>query len=173
MGHPPLYVTFSVCPSIRMSRTIFQEPYIMWSLFLVDNALYLRNSVAYELDFWYIYVKWCYLQVFFRFFKILILKVFRGVKGQKMVQNDKKFCASHVISQEPYIIWLSFMLHMCKMIISPGVFFIFSKFWFFGLLWGWKDKRWSKMTKKSVCCTQYLRNHTSYDSHLWYTCVKW
>ena len=30
-----------------------------------------------------------------------------------------------------------------------------------------------KMTKKLVCPTPYLRNHTSYDCHLWYTSVKW
>ena len=29
------------------------------------------------------------------------------------------------------------------------------------------------MTKNSVCCTPYLRNHTSYDCHLWCKCVKW
>ena len=27
-------------------------------------------------------------------------------------------------------IWLSFMVHICKMIISPGAFFIFSRIWF-------------------------------------------
>ena len=46
------------------------------------------------------------------------------------------FCPSRSVSQEPCIIWLSFMLHLCKMIIFPGNFFIFSKFWFFGLLAG-------------------------------------
>ena len=25
----------------------------------------------------------------------------------------------------------------------------------------------------SVCCVPYLRNHTSSNHHLWYTCVKW
>ena len=40
------------------------------------------------------------------------------------------------ISQEPCIIWLSFMVHICKMIISPVVSFILSKFWFFGFLGG-------------------------------------
>ena len=59
------------------------------------------------------------------FSNILIFWVHRGVKGQKMVQNDKKFCLLHSISQEPYIIWLSFMVQMCKMIIFPGVFFNF------------------------------------------------
>ena len=72
----------------------------------------------------------------FHFFKFLIFWVHVGVKGQKMVQNYKKFCLSHSISQEPCIIWLSFMAQMCKM-ISPGVFFIFiSKLLFLGSLGG-------------------------------------
>ena len=37
---------------------------------------------------------------FFIFFKILILQVVRGVKEQKMSQNDKKICLLHSISQE-------------------------------------------------------------------------
>ena len=41
---------------------------------------------------------------FFHFFKILIFWVVRVVKGKKMAQNDKKFCLSHSISQEPYIL---------------------------------------------------------------------
>ena len=35
---------------------------------------YLRNSIAYDHDFWYIGVKWWYLQAFF---------LVSGVKGQK------------------------------------------------------------------------------------------
>ena len=35
---------------------------------------------------------------------------------------------SRIISQEPYIIWSWFVVHMCKRIISPGVFYIFPKF---------------------------------------------
>ena len=55
---------------------------------------------------------------------------------------DHNFCYTCVkwwyslacsISQEPYVIWSSFMVHMCN--ISPGTFFIFSKFWF-SRLWG-------------------------------------
>ena len=57
-----------------------------------------------------------------------------------MAQNDKKFCLLHFISQEPYIIWFSFMVHMYEMIISTGVFFIISKFWFSGLLEGKRAK---------------------------------
>ena len=67
--------------------------------------------------------------VFLQFFKILIFWVVSGVKQQNTVQNEKKCSLSHFIFWEPYIIWLPFILHLCKMIISLGVFFIFSKFW--------------------------------------------
>ena len=43
-------------------------------------------------------------------------------------------------------IWSWFLVHMCKMMTPPDAFFIFSKFWFCGLLGGWKGKNWSKMT---------------------------
>ena len=86
---------------------------------------------------------------FFHFFKILIFWFVRGVKEQKIVQNDKKFCLWRSISQEPYIIWSSsFVLCKCKMITFSGLFSIFSKFWFFRLLRRLKDKKWPKMTKK-------------------------
>ena len=65
---------------------------------------------------------------FFHFFKILIFWVVSGVKGQKMVQNDKKICLSHSTSQEPYIIRLLFMVHMSAMIIFSGIFLIFQNF---------------------------------------------
>ena len=115
----------------------------------ICHAPYLRNSRAYDHVFWYTGLKWWYLQVFFQLFKILIFGVVVGVRWQKMVQNDKKFCLSHFISQEPYIIWLSSMVHMCKMIISPGIFFSFLKFWVFGLLGGLKGQKngpnWQKI----------------------------
>ena len=44
---------------------------------------------------------------FFHFLKILILQVFKGVKGQKIVQNDKKFCLLCSISQEPQVWYTS------------------------------------------------------------------
>ena len=93
--------------------SILQEPYIM----IVIYGAHVWNNI---------------FRCFFHFFKILIFWVVRGVKGQKEVQNDKKSCPSHSISQEPYIIWPLFMVHICKMIISSNVFFIFSKFWFSG-----------------------------------------
>ena len=85
---------------------------------------------------------------FFLFFKILIFWVVRGVKRQKMAQNEKKLCLSCSISQEPYIIWFSFMVHFCKMIIFPRVFFFFSKFWFCGLLKGVRGQKIVQSVKK-------------------------
>ena len=76
------------------------------------------------------------------------------------------------MSQEANIIWLSFVTDKCKMKISLGVLFIFSKCWFFWLLGGAKGKKKLKMTKNSARHTLYLRNHTSYDLNLLYTCEK-
>ena len=102
---------------LHPSHAISQEQYGIWSWFVVHFC---------KMIFW----------SFFHFLKILTFPSFSGVKGQKMAQNNKKFCLSCSISQEPYIIWMSSMLHMCKMITAPGVFFIFSKFWFSKLLEG-------------------------------------
>ena len=77
----------------------------------ICHAPHLRNSIAYDHDFWRTSVKWWYIQVFFHFFDIFIFW-----KGKR---------AKH-------------------------------------------GQRWQK---KSVCCSWYLRNHISYDCHLWYTCV--
>ena len=123
------------CPS----RFIYQELYIIWLSFIVNLCRMIISP-----------------GVFFLFSKILIFWVVREAKGQKMVQNDKKLCLLRSISQEPYLMWLSFMVHMCKMIIPPGVFFIFSKFWFFGLSWKEKGKKQSRITKNSVRHTLHI-----------------
>ena len=95
-------------------RPISQEPYIIWLSSMVQMCKLIICT-----------------DVFFNF-KILIFRVVRGLKGQKMAQNDKKICVSHSASQEPYIIWLWFLVHMCKTMISPAIFFIFQNFDFFG-----------------------------------------
>ena len=88
---------------------------------------------------------------FFHFFKILIFLVVRRVKWQKMAQNDKKFCLSHSISQELYLIWLWFLAHWYKIMVSPAIFFIFSKFWFFRfLVEGKRAKKWPIITNFSL-----------------------
>ena len=89
--------------------------------------------------------------------------------GGKRAKNSQKFYLLHSTFQEPYIIWF-FVVHKSKKIMSQVNLFVLSKFWFFGLLGGSKGKKWPKMTQNSALCTLYVRNHTSYDLHLWYTC---
>ena len=88
----------------------------------ICHAPYFRNSTSSYHNFLYTYVKQWYLQSFFYFFKILIFWVVRELKGQKIIQNDKKFCPLRSVSEEPYIIWLSFMF-----VKSSCIFFFFWK----------------------------------------------
>ena len=97
---------------------------------------------------------------FFLFFKILIFWVVRGVKGQKIVQNNKFLSVALHISRTIHHLWY---IHKCKMMISQ-VFFHFSKFWFSGLLGGLKRKKWSKMTKK-FC----LLHSISQEPYTWFS----
>ena len=40
--------------------------------------------------------------------------------------------AIHITFCELNIMWLRYLVHWCKMMISPGISFIFQKFWYFG-----------------------------------------
>ena len=122
------------------------------------------SGAIYHMIFIYGTHVWNYniLRRFFLFLKMLIFGIIKGVVGgvgarvkeQKMVQNDKKSYLSHSVPQEQYIIWLWFLLHMYKMIISPGIFIV-SKFLSFGFLGGKRVKTDLKVPI-SVCCTVYL-----------------
>ena len=84
---------------------------------------------------------------FFHFSKFWFSGLLGGLKRKKWSKMTKKFCLLHSISQEPYI-WFSFMVHICKLIISPGAFFIFSTFLFSRLLEGKRAKnspKWQKI----------------------------
>ena len=105
----------------------------------VCHAPYLRNSTAYDHEFWYTCVKWWYLEVLFNFFHIFIFLAVRAIKEQKIAQKTKNsVCRTSYIRN--HTSWLSFVVHKCKMIISSSIFFIFSNFWSFGLLGGSKGK---------------------------------
>ena len=110
--------------------------------------------------------------LFFHFFEILIFWVVSGVKGQKMVQINKKFCLSCSIPQERCIIWLSFMVSMLEMFLSSADFFIFSSFDFLGFKGG-KRVKMAQNYKKFYLYHSYLRKHITYDCNTLYTCVKW
>ena len=99
-----------------------------WQKTVSAVPLYLRKHTLYDLHLWYTCVKDNNSTFFLRFFKILISMVKSRVKDQKMSQDDKKLCLSHSISQEAYILWSSFLVSICKMMTSPDIFFVFSKF---------------------------------------------
>ena len=82
-----------------------------------------------------------------------------------------KSCLSHSISEEPYIIWLSFMVHMCKMVISPGVFFHFYKIFIFQIVRGVKGQNLVQNNKKfsvtlRISGTIHHMN-VIYGTHMW------
>ena len=91
----------------------------------VCRAAYLENHTSYDFHLWYTCVKWQIYRHFFHFFKTLIFQVVRRVIVQKMAQNECFLC---LISQEPYLIWSSFTVHMCNRILSPVFWFFFHLF---------------------------------------------
>ena len=95
-------------------------------------AFYFRNHISYGLHLWYtcMYKRIISQGFFFISSKFWLSGSLGWAKGQKVAQNDKIFCLSHSASQEPYIIWLWFLVHMSK------IFFIFSEFWFLRFLGG-------------------------------------
>ena len=82
--------------------------------------------------------------------------IVRGVKEQKIVQNYKNSLLNS-LSQEPYIIWLSFAVNKCKTMVSPCDFSFFQTFDFLGCYWGKKEKN----------STPYLKSHTLNHCHPW------
>ena len=87
--------TMSLFPSVHPSICMSVQP-------SVCRATYLRNSKAFDHDFWYTCVKWRYLQgFFFHFFEILIFWVVRGAGGgSKRAKNCPKI--KKYISHVPY-----------------------------------------------------------------------
>ena len=88
----------------------------------------------YDHDFWFTYVKWWQLRTLFSFLQDFDF-LGCGTKWQKTL--------SCFTSQEPYIIWSSFMVHMSERIISPGMLVkvkpkksqVFEVIFKFSLLW--------------------------------------
>ena len=138
------------------------------------HCIDLRNSLAHDHDFWYICIKWWYLQVILSFIQTFFFWVVRGLKGQKTVQKSK--VTKDSVCHAPYLrnhtsydiiygahVWNRFFSHFFKILI----------FWVVrgegeG---GVKVQKWSKMTKNFICHTSYFRNYMSYYLHLWYTCL--
>ena len=125
---------------------------------------YLRNSI-YSIWSWFL-VHLCEMispGAVFHCFDIFVLGCKRAKNGSRW---QKKSVAVYISGTIYHMIVIYGTL--CKLMISLGVSFIFSKFWFCGLLRGSKYKKWPKMTKNFVLCTLYLRNYTSFLD-LWCT----
>ena len=111
MGHPPLYVIFSICPSVRPA----DWPSVVHNISIVGT--HVQNDDV-----------WAFL--FFHFFKILIFGA--------VMKNKSYIC--HVPDLRNSIAWLWLLINLSKM-ISQGVFFIFPKFWFSGKKMIQNDKK--------------------------------
>ena len=80
--------------------------------------------------------------------KILIFQVIEGLKGE----NDENFCLSHLIFQEPYIIYCDFWCTRVKWWYIQQIFSFF-KILIFGVFRGWKGKKWPKVTNFDMFCS--------------------
>ena len=117
----------------------------------IGNTPYLKNSIAYNYDFWHTCVKQQYLQVLFSFFQILIFWVVRVVKGQKIAQKDKNLRLLCLTYHEPYTIWPSPVVHKCKLILSTGkvfLLFYFFKVFIFSVVRRVKGQKMARNDKK-------------------------
>ena len=123
-----------------LSRSISQEPYMIWFSFLgtknvpKNGKLYLSCTISqgpYIIRSSFVIHK-CKMiispSIFLIFSKFWFFVLLGRSKGKKLWQKKNKLCSSCLLSQEPYIVWSSFMVHICKIIISPGAFYTFSKF---------------------------------------------
>ena len=118
MGHLPQFVTFFICPSLSVSPSV--KHHISKT---VHHVVIIFGTHVYNNDI---------SRHFFHFFKILIFWVVRGVKGQKIAQNEKeKLHLSDVVSQEQCSIW-SCLIHLFKMMISAAIFFYY--YYYFKIL---------------------------------------
>ena len=106
---------------------------------LISVAPHISGTIRHIILIYSAHAKLIIFPGLFYFIKNLVFQVVRwgkGGKGQITVQTQKKICLWHLISQEPYIIWLSFVVHNCKLMISWGYFFHFFKVLIFWLLVG-------------------------------------
>ena len=85
--------------------------------------------------------------MFFSILKFWFSGLSEGWKGKKGPKWQKSLPVSLHTSGTVHIIWSWFLVHMCKMMISPAIFFIFQNF-DFGLSGGWKGKKKAQNDKK-------------------------
>ena len=93
----------------------------------------------------------------------------KGKEWPKMIK--KKLCLSCLISQEPYIIWSSVMVHKCKGYLQG--FLHFFQILIFRVISWVKGQKMAQNDKNSVCLNLYHSNFASYDVVFCTNWVKW
>ena len=113
-----------------------------WNDNYVCGTPYLSKHASFDCVFCYASLKWWHSRWFVHFLQILVFSVVSvgGWGGQKILSRS--------VSLELYLIWLCFLVHMCKMMISSVIFLIFSKVW---LSWFFKIHQWMAKGNSKVC----------------------
>ena len=159
-----------ICCFFRWDTHLYMSLFLSFCL-SVFCIPYFRNHASCDYNFWYRLQNDDISRYLFHFCKLFDFFGMFGVWKGKNGSKGKTKMLSVMCHISGTVLW--FLVYWCKMIISQFVFLIFSNHWFSRSLVGYKGKKWSKMTRSSVCCTQYFRNSTWYDCHMWYTSLKW
>ena len=142
----------------------------------VCSTLYFRHHISYDLHLWYtcMYKRIMSPGIFYIFFfKILILRIIRVEVGGKRAKNGPEW--QKILSVSLCISWtvhhmIVILVHMCKTIIFPANFFIFSIF-IFGVFTPRKRAKNDLKLPTSVCFALYLINcrshHRDFDNDIY------
>ena len=144
----------SMCLSVCLFMC--HAPHYFWSLFLVHICKMMISPVCFVLFFF-----------FFHFLRILIFQVFREVRAKYSPKWKTKIISVIHLSQEQCSIWSWFLVHLCQMIISPGVFVNFFKILIFGVASGVKAQKMVQNEKKIMSAALYFRNWSSFMVHMY------
>ena len=144
----------SMCLSVCLFMC--HAPHYFWSLFLVHIFKMMISPVCFFVFFF-----------FFHFLRILIFQVFREVRAKYSPKWKTKIISVIHLSQEQCSIWSWFLVHLCQMIISPGVFVNFFKILIFGVASGVKAQKMVQNEKKIMSAALYFRNWSSFMVHMY------
>ena len=143
----------SMCLSVCLFMC--HAPHYFWSLFLVHICKMMISPVCFFVFF------------FFNFLRIFIFKFFWVVRAKYSPKWKTKIISVIHLSQEQCSIWSWFLVHLCQMIISPGVFVNFFKILIFGVASGVKAQKMVQNEKKIMSAALYFRNWSSFMVHMY------
>ena len=112
------------------------------------------------------------LVIVFSFSKFSFSRSSEGSKGKNGLKWWK--CLSHLIIQEPYIIWSSFMAHMFKRKIFLDLFSFFQNFGFrdhLGVKRAIRGLKWQKSPSVSLCISGTVHHMIVTLVSMWKTMI--